>query len=271
MKRYRLRQKKEEELKEEELERLKKKEKELERLKKLDVKTMTKEKLKFLTLEKLVDAVYFCGIDQTPVFLYIVGPEIGKTWSTQSIAQVVKSARGINYWSSVPAPKDLMAKVGEVSGAVDLYIFDNIERYNSHSLKMYLNIFEMIMENTIIYKRGTALYDGLVTASLILCSRHTLFSDSLKNRMLIINIHGLCEETREKHCKTAFESVQNHPLPRVPVKSFIRDVQSNPFDLSEYNLEPRQINNLKIIQKYLNDEDMTELIAVILKLDSYLL
>lgn len=229
---------------------------------------MAKTKLNYLTLEMFVDACYYCAVDKTPVFGYIAGGTgTGKTWSTEAL----KNETFVKYMNKVYSPQEHRAEIAKNAPRTKLLINDDLGLCSRWNAKDYFSTFIMAMDGEISYTQYKNTMTSTTNFSVVLCSTSTYFDQNraamdgmgLLDRMMLFAV-GLSEESREIYQRHAIMSMNGrHPPIRQPIRHYTRDMVNNPFPLMDYNLNPRNINNLKHIQKYLDDESMAELIGVV--------
>lgn len=225
-------------------------------------------KLEYLKLTTFVDAIYFAGIDGKPIHGLIAGETgVGKTWCTKSISQ----QRYVQYLSANDSPSEHRKVIIDSSRRTKLLINDDLGLMTGR-IKEYFATFIMAMDGAISHSHFKTKVRSDTSFSLILCmtkdyieqNRAMLEGMGVVDRMMPLCL-GVSDDTRREYQEHQANdlTVTKDPKQRVPVRSLGRDLIKNPFPLLDYNISPRNIGNLKIIQKYLSDNEMEELINIL--------
>lgn len=224
-------------------------------------------KLKHLTLDRIVDAAYYCGIDGTPVSLIIAAPPgAGKTWSTRSIS----GCDFVMYLSGTYSPNEHRKIVKEAAARTRLIINDDLGLTSRWNQSEYYATFAMISDGRVQYTVWRTSHITPINCSLILCctydyyrmNRDKMLEMGLLDRVVPL-VMGLSFETRKQYQKyrehTSIRS--NGPTEREPAEPPTpRTVKTDL--ISRKDIDPRMFLNLQRLSQYLTEEETVELIEI---------
>lgn len=230
---------------------------------------MASKRLKYLTLPKLTDAMYFSGMDGFPTYGYIAGPTgIGKSWSTKAL----RETRFVIYQEAVLSPKEHRELMAAKSVRTKLYIHDDLGLVSRWNAREYFSTFIMCMEGSISHTMFKNNLKEDTSFSLIVLSTDIFFNEHRKemegmgmmDRMMPIALK-LSRQSRREYQDRALsdEIISRDPPLRRPIVSFQRDMKKDPFPLGDYDINPRNLTNLRYLQRYLDNDTMDELIDVV--------
>jgi hypothetical protein len=223
-------------------------------------------KLKYLTLNKIVDAAYLCGIDETPVsILMALPPGSGKTWSTKSI----QDCDFVMYLSKIYSPNEHRAVIGKNAARTRLLINDDLGFSARWNQKEFFSTFCMIVDGEIMYTVYRQTQHAATNCSLLLvctldyyyASRGDMVEIGLFDRVIPLTLR-LSPETRRMYQKSiiADEDGEKVVKPRIPELIDKGPVQRELIE--RMDIDPRLLRNMKFISQYLTEEEFKEMIDV---------
>jgi hypothetical protein len=224
-------------------------------------------KLKHLTLNKIVDAAYYCGLDNTPISLIIAAPPgAGKTWSTRSISE----SDFVMYISGTYSPNEHRKIIKEAAARTRLIINDDLGLTSRWNQAEYYATFAMIADGRIQYTVWRTSHITPINCSMVLCctfdyykqNRDKMVEMGLIDRIVPV-VLGLSFETRKQYQKYREQTNirDSAPLPRNPAEP------PNPITvktdlISKKDIDPRLFLNLQRLSQYLTEDETIELIEV---------
>ena len=229
-------------------------------------------RLQYLSLTTLIDVAYLCGLDGTPVSLFLGAPAgSGKTWAAKSIENI----DFVQYIAHVYSPNEHRAVILKNAERTRLLINDDLGKTARWNQKEYFSTFMAIADGEISYTQWHSHQHKPVYCSLVLIAtldyyvsnRTDMTAMGLLDRVVPV-IVGLSQETRREYQ----ESIRQHrrtrdPNPREPV---IRPRGEYKDDLiTKKDINPRLLQNLSYMSQYMTDEEFTELVAIAHAEDRY--
>lgn len=228
-------------------------------------------KLKHLSLKKIVDAAYWCGIENTPVsVLLTLPPGSGKTYSTASL----KKIDFVHYIGKPMSPNEHRQEIARNAARTRLLINDDLSLCSRWNAREYFSTFNMVADGEIKYTQYKSTISAITKSSLVLCCTTSYFNDNyvsmesggLLDRLIVVAL-GLSAETREAYQKAIFAQPIGQSIvpPREPefLTASACDVAiEKDIVIQKKNIDPRLLNNLRRISQYLTLEESKELIAV---------
>jgi len=224
-------------------------------------------KLKCLTLERIIDAAYFCGIDGTPVSLILVAPPgTGKTWATSALAQT----DFVVYLNTVYSPNEHRKLIANAAPRMKLLINDDLALAAGWRPEEFFGTLCMVHDGTLQFTMYKTVEHATTKCSIILCSttsyyykhRDTLQAMGFLDRFMPVVIE-LSQETRRKYQKYEQQTsiFDDSPISRNPEFIDIKSVKSDL--LSRKNLNVRWLRGLRRISQYFTEEETAEFIDLV--------
>lgn len=222
-------------------------------------------RLKYLTLNKIIDAAYYCGLDHTPVSVLIAAPPgAGKTWSARSI----QDTDFVQYINHVLSPNEHRATIAEKAARTRLLINDDLGLAARWNQKEFYSTFIMVSDGEISYTQYKQKQHARMECSLVLLCTSEYFTQN-RNEMrgmglldrVVPVILGLSQTTRRMYQ----DGIRLRRTTRQPPE---RDPAI--LDRGEYkdeviggkDIDPRLLQNLTYMSQWLTDDEFTELIAI---------
>jgi hypothetical protein len=228
-------------------------------------------KLKYLTLRKIVDAAYWCGIEDTPVsVLLALPPGSGKTYCTASL----KKIDFVHYIGKPMSPNEHRQEIARNAARTRLLINDDLSLCSRWNAKEYFSTFNMVADGEIKYTQYKSTVSAITHCSTVLCCTTSYFNDNyigmesggLLDRLIVIAL-GLSAETRALYQKAILSQPIGDSLPPQREPEFLTasacDVAMEKDKLLDIkNIDPRLLKNLRRISQYLTLDESKELITV---------
>ncbi len=233
------------------------------------VKKMANLKLKYIDIQTLVDIALQCGKDREPIHIYIAAdPGSGKTWATKSL----EHERGVDYHQASYTPNEYKMHIDSIKNTTKLFIHDDVGRISPAYAKDYISTFCDLTEGHTEFRQFKKSMAASFRFSTIFTStlgwyyawRDVMHETGFFDRVLVVLLE-LSEDTREEYQFTMQESADDHSLSNDPAprKPKVRE-KHEPLQLyRNYNIDPRNLRNLLVMSKYLNQIELDELIGVI--------
>lgn len=222
--------------------------------------------LESLTLEKIVDTAYFCGVNQTPVFIIIATPPgAGKTWSTSALTDT----DFVQYINKPYSPNEHRKIITNHASRTRLLINDDLSLTSRWNQMEYYSTFCMIADGEILFTQWKSTTQARMNCSLVLCctldyyyaNHDNMISGGMLDRLVPI-VLGLSNDTRKKYQKYIQNAnVYDNKAPkRDPTFADIKIVKKEL--LSKKDINPRLLMNIKRMSQFLTEDETDELIAV---------
>jgi len=223
--------------------------------------------LKHLTLEKIVDAAYFCGIDGTPVSVMIGAPPgSGKTWSTSALSEIEL----VIYQNTPLSPTQFRKRICKSARRMKCLIVDDLAFIERWDQDQYYNTFNMIHDGEIGHGQYNDEDHAFIKTSMILtCTwdyyhshKKTMAGCGLMDRVIPC-ILQLSDETRLKYQELIINSITagsytGNPPFRKPTSEGENTGYKSDLLITK-NVDPRLLTNLMRISQYLTIEETEEL------------
>jgi len=224
-------------------------------------------KLKHLTLNKIVDAVYCCGIARTPVAIILAAPPgTGKTWSTQGIANQT-DVPFIQYFTGAMSPTSHRQIILSLADQTRLIVHDDIGLCSRFDQDQLFSTYMMIISGEIEFQQYKTLEYAKINTSVIICCTMAYYADHSKimqgkgllDRLLPVVVN-LSNETRSEY-QRSINIFDDSPPKREPQ---IADQTAPKTDiLIDNDVSPRWMRSLSKLSQILSDDELLELIAVL--------
>lgn len=227
--------------------------------------------LEHLTLDKVFDAAYLCGMNNTPVFILLSGPPgIGKTWAAKGI----KDAKFVQYINTPSSPNEHRKKIIREAARTRLLIHDDFGLAKGWKQGEYLATFSMIADGMVQFTMYKTLQRACVNCSMIITCTSAHYAENVDVmesmgllRRVIPIVVGISAETREIYQEYRLKTniLDKNPLPRNPVLREIRNMSEMTTArelIMKHNVNPSLLDNLINISQFLTDEGLLELIEV---------
>lgn len=226
-------------------------------------------KLKYLKLSSLIDAAYQCGMNNTPVSLYIAGDSgIGKTWAARSVCEYPN----VLYYSAAYSPNEYKKFVADKAQGTKMFIHDDLGLSGSYNIRDFIPAWNMMIDGKIDYRHYKTSIARKTNFSIVLISTlgsyynwyDTMYELGLIDRVLGIKL-SLSDETRMNYMINAQNDSETGKDNNVPEqrKPHLREKHEPLRDLFTMNISPRYVKNLLRMSMYLNGSEMLELIKII--------
>lgn len=232
-------------------------------------------RLKYLTLPKIVDVAYLCGIDNTPVFIFISGPTgCGKTWATQSISET----NLVCYVGGVYSPNEHRKLLCKDASRTRLLINDDLGLAARWNVKEYIGTFIMVANGELEFTMHKQSQHGRFNCSVVLCCTDDHFDKTagdmigmgLLDRFVPIIItlsgrtkddyrHSFVSRTEEGNKDQIDDRMPPQRTPELRTKNHAKTIP-----LITKKVDPRMLRNLSYMSQYLTDDEFSELIDVAL-------
>jgi hypothetical protein len=229
-------------------------------------------RLKYLSLNKIIDVAYMCGIDDTPVSVFIAAPSgAGKTFSARS----VMDTDFVQYISDVYSPNEHRHVIVDKAPRTRLFINDDLGKTARWNQKEYFSTFMAVADGELSYTQWHQHQFARTVCSMVLLAttdyytinKRDMAAMGLLDRVVPVVV-GLSQETRHEYQ----DRIRQHLNTREPPR---RDPHL--YDKGEYkddlierkDINPRLLQNLSYMSQYMTDEEFVELIAVAHEEDKY--
>lgn len=228
-------------------------------------------KLQHLTLEALIDAAYWCGVEGNKVNLYIAAPPgAGKTHATKTL----RECNGVAYfWGKFSPTEYVLYLAGEAKNA-KLFIHDDIGRVSPRYFQDYVSIWAMMGEGDVVIKNYGKTLVAYSPYSVVLVSTIDQYhqwtqmfkATGLLDRFLPVRVELSVEAARryvhEAQIK-AWEDTPSSSDGQYPHRLPLPYQRREAFDVQGMGVGPRHAKSLLALSRYLSPEAMRELVQVV--------